>query len=323
MKYTRLGNTDIDISNLGFGSMVLTPDVYGDTNDEESKKALQRAQDLGVTFFDTADAYGNGQNEELVGKSLQGKREDYVIATKVGFLENFSGVSNDPKYIKQSIDKSLKRLNTDYVDLYYLHNLDPEVPIEESVGAMSELVEAGKIRSIGLSNGTTADILKRAHAVHPISALQLEYNLWTRFADEEGVFPLAKELGATPVSYSPLSRGLLTGKLEKNQTFAENDSRNMMQRYQKDVYEHNIDVVNQLQGLASQKQATVAQLTLAWIIQKGVVPIPGTKNIQHLEENIKASEIQFTEEEMKHLEELSRNYHLKGGGGNSTIYGTV
>lgn len=316
MKYTTLGNTDLNISNIGVGGMVFTPDIYGDTNDKDSMAVIQRAKELGITFFDTADAYGNGQNETLVGKALGKDRKDVTLATKVGFLENFAGVSNDPKYIKQAIDKSLQRLNTDYVDLYYIHHLDPEVPIEESIGAMSELVEAGKIRAIGLSNGVTPKLLRRAHDTHPISALQLEYNIWTRTADED-VFPLAKELGITPVSYSPLSRGLISGKLEKDQSFAQNDARNHLQRYQADVYNHNVEVVNQLNDLASQKNVSIAQLSLAWIIQQGVVPIPGTKHVHYLEENAKASDITFTQDELIELERLSKAHQLQGEGGNA------
>lgn len=318
MKYEKLGNSDIKISNIGLGSMVFTPNIYGDVDESQSIKVIQKAQNLGVTFIDTADAYGDGQNEQLVAKALGNSRQDMTIATKVGFLKNFQGVSNDPSYIKKSVDASLQRLNTDYIDLYYIHHLDTSVPIEESIGAMSDLVKAGKIRAIGLSNGITPELLIKAHDIHPISALQLEYNLWTREADKE-LFPLAKNLGITPVSYSPLSRGLMSGKIEANKNFESNDARNHFQRYQPDVLKQNVAVVNKLKDLATEKNITVAQLSLAWIISQGVVPIPGTKQIPYLEENVKAADITLTTNELAQLEDLSRNYKLLGEGGNVTI----
>lgn len=315
MKYRKLGNSDIELSVIGAGLMGLSPNVYGTTNDKDGIQVIQKAKELGVNYFDTADTYGNGHNERLLAKALGKSRNDVFIASKVGYGDNWQYKGEKPAYIKQAAEASLKRLNTDHIDLYYIHLVDPDVPIEESVGAIADLVKEGKVRYIGLSNGTTPDILKRANAVHPISAVQLEYNLWTREPDE-AVFPLAKEMGITPVAYSPFSRGMISGKVRKYEDLAQDDIRRYLPRYQPDVFQKNVDIVDKLNEIANQKGITTAQLTLAWVIKQGVLPIPGTKHVKYLEENLKAADIEITDKEVKTLDEVAQNNHLNGKGAN-------
>lgn len=315
MKYRKLGNSDTELSVIGAGLMGLSPNVYGATNDEDGIQVIQKAKELGVNYFDTADTYGNGHNERLLAKALGKSRNDVFIASKVGYGDNWQYKGEKPAYIKQAAEASLKRLNTDHIDLYYIHLVDPDVPIEESVGAIADLVKEGKVRYIGLSNGTTPDILERANAVHPISAVQLEYNLWTREPDE-AVFPLAKEMGITPVAYSPFSRGMISGKVRKYEDLAQDDIRRYLPRYQPDVFQQNVDIVDKLNEIAAQKGITTAQLTLAWVIKQGVLPIPGTKHVKYLEENLKAADIEITDKEVKTLDEVAQNNHLNGKGAN-------
>lgn len=315
MKYRKLGNSDIELSVIGAGLMGLSPNVYGTTNDKDGIQVIQKAKELGVNYFDTADTYGNGHNERLLAKALGKSRNDVFIASKVGYGDNWQYKGEKPAYIKQAAEASLKRLNTDHIDLYYIHLVDSDVPIEESVGAIADLVKEGKVRYIGLSNGTTPDILKRANAVHPISAVQLEYNLWTREPDE-AVFPLAKEMGITPVAYSPFSRGMISGKVRKYEDLAQDDIRRYLPRYQPDVFQKNVDIVDKLNEIANQKGITTAQLTLAWVIKQGVLPIPGTKHVKYLEENLKAADIEITDKEVKTLDEVAQNNHLNGKGAN-------
>lgn len=311
MKYLKLGNTDDQLSVIGAGLMGMSPNVYGETDDNESIQVINRAKDLGVNYFDTADAYGNGHNEKLLAKALGNARKEVFIASKVGYGKNWQYMGEKPEYIKQAAEESLKRLNTDYIDLYYIHAVDPNVPIEESVGAIAELIKEGKVRHIGLSNGTTPEILKRANDVYPISAVQLEYNLWSRKPEEE-IFPMAKNMGITPVAYSPFSRGIISNKIRKYDDLAEDDIRHFFPRYQPDVFQKNTDIINKIEDIANSKGVSVPQLSLAWVIRQGALPIPGTKHIRYLEENLKAADIEISDHEMSLLDEIAHNNKLYG-----------
>ncbi|AIQ54078.1 aldo/keto reductase [Paenibacillus sp. FSL R7-0331] len=303
MKTQRLGNSELVISSMGLGMMGMSPGIYGSVDDEESVKTVHRALELGVTLLDTADTYGNGHNEELLGKALKGRREQAVVATKFTFGPNWEFIGGHPDYVKKAIDESLRRLGLDYIDLYYQHRVDPNVPIEETVGAMADLVKAGKVRYLGLSEADAANI-RRAHAVHPISALQTEYSLWSRDVEDE-IIPVVNELGITFVAYSPLSRGFITGELRKYEDFKADDLRRIMPRFQGDNFQKNVDIVDKLRELAGEKNCSVAQLAIAWTIAKGTVPIPGTKRRKYLEENAGAIEIQLTADDLARIDAVS------------------
>lgn len=278
---------------------------YGPRDDADSTAVIHRALDLGVTFFDTADVYGSGHNEELVGRAIGDRRSDVVLATKCGFQPDFS-VHGDPDYIAAACDASLQRLNTDSIDLYYLHRVDPTVPIEESVGAMAALVDAGKVRHIGLSEAS-AESLRRASAVHPITALQSEWSLWTRDIESE-VLATARELRIGIVPYSPLGRGFLTGTVTSTDTLAEDDTRRQHPRFAGDALDANLRLVGQLDDIAAQYGATPNQLALAWVLDRGldVVPIPGTKRIAYLESNVAAGDIELTDADRIRIDEVFR-----------------
>ncbi|MHA8111320.1 aldo/keto reductase [Lactobacillaceae bacterium Melli_B4] len=314
MRYTTLGNSDDQYSVIGAGLMGLSPNVYGSVTEADGIKIIQEAKSLGINYFDTADAYGNGYNEELLGKALGKDRHDVFIASKVGYGKDWHFIGNDPKYIKQAVDASLKRLNTDYLDLYYIHLIDPQVPIEESIGALADLIKDGKVRHIGLSDGTTPDLLKRANQVHPISALQKEYNLWTQ--DSAPLFKVAKELKITPVSFCPLSRGILSGKIRQFDDLPENDNRRHMERYQPEVLPYNLKIIDKLSSIANRLGISLAQLDLAWIISKGVIPIPGTKKLNYLHDNANAADIELSADVIEEIDQLTNQYQLKGKGGN-------
>ncbi|MNC05520.1 General stress protein 69 [compost metagenome] len=303
MKTQRLGNSELVISSMGLGMMGMSPGIYGSVDDEESVKTVHRALELGVTLLDTADTYGNGHNEELLGKALKGRREQAVVATKFTFGPNWEFIGGHPDYVKKAIDESLRRLGLDYIDLYYQHRVDPNVPIEETVGAMADLVKAGKVRYLGLSEADAANI-RRAHAVHPISALQTEYSLWSRDVEDE-IIPVVNELGITFVAYSPLSRGFITGELRKYEDFKADDLRRIMPRFQGDNFQKNVDIVDKLREIAGEKNCSVAQLAIAWTIAKGTVPIPGTKRRKYLEENAGAIEIQLTADDLARIDAVS------------------
>lgn len=305
MKTQKLGNSGLVVSSIGLGMMGMSPGIYGTINDEESIKTIHRALDLGVTFIDTADAYGNGHNEELLGKALKGRREQAIVATKFSFGPNWEFIGGHPDYVKKAIDESLRRLDLDYVDLYYQHYVDPNVPIEETVGAMSDLVKAGKVRYLGLSN-SDASTIRRAHAIHPISALQEEYSLWSRDVEEE-LLPTVKELGITFVAFSPLSRGFITGELRKYEDFKADDIRRNYPRFQGENFQKNVDIVDKLGEIAKEKNCTVAQLAIAWTIAKGALPIPGTKRRKYLEENVEAVDIQLTSDDLARIDAVSPN----------------
>ncbi|MBU9706058.1 aldo/keto reductase [Paenibacillus sp. AK121] len=311
MKTQKLGRSDVIVSSIGLGMMGMSPGIYGAIDDEESIKTIHRALDLGVTLLDTADAYGNGHNEELLGKALKGRRDQAIVATKFSYGPNWEFIGGHPDYVKKAIDESLRRLGIDHIDLYYQHTVDPNVPIEETVGAMAELVKAGKVRYLGLSNGINASVInpatiRKAYEVHPISAIQSEYSIWTRDIEEE-VVPTAKELGITLVAYSPLSRGFITGERHINENLQADDIRNSLARYQGDNFKENINIVDKLAEIAKEKNCTVPQLAIAWTIERGTLPIPGTKRRKYLEDNIKAVDIQLTPEDFARIDAVSSN----------------
>lgn len=308
MQVRKLGSQGVTASQLGLGCMGMS-EFYGATDDVESIKVLHHAMALGVNFWDTADAYGPFVNEELVGKALKGKREQITLATKFGILRDPSnpmlrGFSGKPDYVQSACEASLKRLNVDVIDLYYLHRVDPDTPVTDTVGAMSRLVEQGKIRGIGLSE-VSAATLRKAHAVHPVTAVQSEYSLWSR-DPEEDILTTCKELGVAFVAYSPLGRGFLTGQIKVFEDFAADDYRRFSPRFQGEHFQKNLDLVIQLEKAAAKKGCTASQLALAWVIAQGehVFPIPGTKRIKYLEENVHALNVFLTTEELASINNL-------------------
>jgi aryl-alcohol dehydrogenase-like predicted oxidoreductase len=285
-------------------------DFYGDRDEQESIATLNRALELGVTFFDTADAYGPHTNEELIGRVLKPYRDRIVLATKFGILRDpgkpgFRGINGKPDYVKQSCEGSLRRLQVDCIDLYYQHRVDPDTPIEETIGAMTELVQQGKVRFLGLSEAS-AESIRRAHAIHPITALQSEYSLWTRDPESE-ILPTCRELGIGFVPYSPLGRGFLTGKIQKPEDLPEDDYRRSTPRFQGENFQRNLDIVQRVEEIAREKHCTPAQLALAWVLAQGnhIVPIPGTKRRKYLQENIGALAVDLTSEDLERIDEVA------------------
>ena len=309
MKYRKFGNNE-QLSAIGLGCMSMSH-AYGTPNDEESIATLNLALDLGINFWDTADVYGNGRNEELLSNVLRSNRDKVFIATKFGFrahpdgrLSTFDG---SPPYIKQAVEASLKRLKINTIDLYYAHRIDPNVPVEEMVGAMAELVKEGKVRYLGLSEAS-ANSLRRAHAVHPISALQSEYSLLTRDVEAE-ILPLCKELGILFVPFSPLARGLMTNTLNLNE-LGDNDFRKSLPRYQKDHQENNQNLASGFAGIARQKGCSPAQLALAWVLAQGdnIIPIPGTKKRKNLKDNAGSVDVALAADDIQQIEALLLKY---------------
>lgn len=310
MKTTKLGNSDTTVSSIGLGLMGMSG-IYGQSNDEHSIQTIHRALELGVTLLDSADVYGNGHNEELLGKALKGRRDQAIVATKFSYGPDFQTINGHPDYVKKAVEESLRRLNMDYIDLYYQHRVDPNVPIEETVGAMSELVKAGKVRYLGLSEASVQTI-RQAHAVHPISALQTEYSLWSREVEAD-ILPVVNELGITFVAYSPLSRGFISGELSKFEDLAEDDVRRYLPRFQTENFQKNVDIVQEIMKMANEKGCTASQLALAWTIAKGALPIPGTRRVNYLEENAEAANIVLTPDELARIEAVSPESAIQGG----------
>ena len=303
MKTRKLGNSDIETSEIGLGCMTMTG-IYGPADETESIATIHAAIDSGVSFIDTADAYGGGSNETLVGKAIADRRDKVVLATKFGNIyarDSERGADGRPEYVREACEASLKRLNIDVIDLYFQHRVDKEVPIEDTVGAMSDLVKAGKVRALGLSE-CSSETLRRAHAVHPISALQSELSLWTQFALNDHL-PVCNELGVTYIAYSPLGRGMLTGSIKADGDMSEKDRRRDHPRFQGDNLKHNVAVIAPIEALAKAKGCTPAQIALAWVLAQGdnVLPIPGSKRLEHLNLNIAATEISLSAEELQEL----------------------
>lgn len=301
-----LGTEGLTVSAQGLGCMGMS-EFYGKADEEEAIATIHRAIDLGTTLLDTSDAYGPFTNEELVGKAIKGHRSQVVLATKFGIMRSadpaFRGINGRPEYVRSACEASLKRLGVDHIDLYYQHRVDAGVPIDETVGAMADLVSAGKVRFIGLSEAGPATI-RRAHAEHPITALQSEYSLWTRDPEDE-LLPTLRELGIGLVAYSPLGRGFLTGQIQNYDDFAVDDYRRMSPRFQGDNFAQNLELVERIKSIAARKGITAGQLALAWVMAQGkdIVPIPGTKRRLYLEENIAAGAVEISEAEMTEISE--------------------
>ena len=316
MRTRKLGTGGLEVSELGLGCMGMS-EFYGPRDDEESIATIQMALDRGVTFLDTADMYGPFHNEQLVGRAIQGRREQVVLATKFGNQRqedgSFLGINGRPEYVRWACDASLQRLRVDHIDLYYQHRVDPRVPIEETVGAMSQLVEAGKVLHLGLSEAAPATI-RRAHAVHPISALQTEYSLFSREPEAE-ILPTVRALGIGFVAYSPLGRGMLTGRYRDPAQLQPGDFRNTRYpRFSGANLEHNLRLVDRIEEIAREKGATPGQVAIAWVLHQGedIVPIPGTKRRRYLEENLQAAELELDQETLDLLAEAASPAAVRG-----------
>ncbi|MFB6262534.1 MAG: aldo/keto reductase [Bradymonadaceae bacterium] len=308
MERRTLGEQGLEVSAIGLGCMGMS-EFYGTAEHDASVETIQEAIDLGIDFLDTADMYGPFTNEKLVGEAVADRRDQVVIATKFGNEREpdgtFVGINGRPEYVRSACHDSLERLGVDAIDLYYQHRVDPDVPIEETVGAMAELVEEGKVRYLGLSEAAP-ETIRRAHDVHPISALQTEYSLWSRFPEEE-ILPTVRELGIGYVAYSPLGRGFLTGRFQTPEDLPEDDWRRHNPRFQGENFQKNLDLVAAVEEIAARKGVTPAQLALAWLLHRGddIVPIPGTTDPDHLAENAAAAAVDLTDDELDHLDDIA------------------
>jgi aryl-alcohol dehydrogenase-like predicted oxidoreductase len=306
MNKKKLGQQGLEVAEIGLGCMGMS-EFYGDSDEEESIRTIQRAIELGVTLIDTADMYGPFTNEELVGRAVADRRDEVMIATKFGNVRGDNGerlgIRGDAEYVRRACDASLQRLGTDHIDLYYQHRVDPETEIEETVGAMKELVEAGKVRYLGLSEAGP-DTIRRAHEVHPISALQTEYSLWSR-DPEQGILDTTRELGIGFVAYSPLGRGFLTGAITSPDDLHDDDFRRSNPRFKREVFDQNMELVHVVEEVADEHDAKPSQIAIAWVLSRGddIVPIPGTKRVNYLEENVAAADIELTDDDLRRLDE--------------------
>ncbi len=312
IKKLKLGTQGLEVSAIGLGCMGMTKiagmDIYGQADEAEAIATIHRFLELGGNFLDTADLYGPLENERLVAKAIKGNRDIYIIATKFGYEIDDNEqltwrINGSKEYVKKAVERSLKNLGTDHIDLYYLHRLDPDTPIEETVGAMGDLVKEGKVGYVGLSE-VSAETIKKAHQIYPLTAVQTEYSLFERSVEEAGITDTLRELGIGFVAYSPLGRGFLSGDIQSPDDFPADDFRKSIPKFQGEQFYKNIELVNEIKKLAEQKAITTIQLALAWVISKGFLPIPGTKRRKYLEQNIEATTISLTSEELKQLEAI-------------------
>jgi aryl-alcohol dehydrogenase-like predicted oxidoreductase len=312
IKKVNLGNQGLVVPNIGLGCMGMSQiagnDIYGKADETESIKTIHRSLELGGNFLDTADLYGPLANERLISKAIKGNRDAYIIATKFGFEindnEELTWQFNGKKeYVKKAVERSLKNLGTDYIDLYYLHRVDPNTPIEETVQAMSDLVKEGKVGYIGLSEASS-ETIRKAHSIHPLTAVQSEYSLFERSIEEDGIIKTLEELQIGLVAYSPLGRGFISGEIQHPQDLAENDFRRSIPRFQGEQFYKNIELLNEIKLIADERKITASQLALAWIASKGFLAIPGTKRVKYVEQNIEASQLILTTEELNRLENI-------------------
>ncbi|HVW93363.1 MAG TPA: aldo/keto reductase [Devosia sp.] len=314
MEQRKLGSQGFTVSAEGLGCMGMSA-FYGPSDEAENLSTLARALELGIDFFDTAEIYGPFKNEILLSKAFAGKRDRVKIATKVGSEVTDAGerldVNGRPEYVRKAIDRSLRHLNTDYVDLYYLHRIDPKVPIEETVGALSDLVAAGKVRFIGVSEAAP-ETIRKAHATHPLTAVQTEYSLFERSVEENGVLETVKELGIGFVPYSPLGRGALTGRIASTDDLAPDDFRRQNPRWSEENFKQNLRIVDRVKAIAGARGVTPGQIALAWVIAQDTVPIPGTRRIKYLEENVAAADIRLTADDLAALDEAAPVGATKG-----------